>query len=154
MMQWSLHYFALVARIYFEVAVAALTGFVRGIYRQINGVIDTINSVLSLVDRVMDFDLLNLPRPAPEAPWAYVKVAEGCDRTCGFCAIPSFRGPQRSRDPQSILDEVAGERADIVVVGHKQAGRWRRAICRLTKNPDIESFLKERLDCTVITVGL
>ena len=42
------------------------------------------------------FDLLNLPRPPAQAPWAYVKVAEGCDRHCGFCAIPSFRGPQRS----------------------------------------------------------
>src|SRR3546814_11857736 len=40
-------------------------------------------------------DLLNLPRPASAAPWAYVKVAEGCDKACGFCAIPSFRGPQR-----------------------------------------------------------
>ena len=38
------------------------------------------------------FDLLNLPRPKSGAPWAYVKVAEGCDRACGFCAIPSFRG--------------------------------------------------------------
>ena len=51
-------------------------------------------------------DLLNLPRPASSSPWAYVKIAEGCDRNCGFCAIPSFRGPQRSRDVQSILDEV------------------------------------------------
>ena len=34
------------------------------------------------------FDLLNLPRPAAARPWAYVKVAEGCDRSCGFCAIP------------------------------------------------------------------
>ncbi|MEQ1873358.1 MAG: 30S ribosomal protein S12 methylthiotransferase RimO [Ilumatobacteraceae bacterium] len=51
-------------------------------------------------------DLLNLPRPKSVAPWAYVKIAEGCDRTCGFCAIPSFRGPQRSRDISSILDEV------------------------------------------------
>jgi ribosomal protein S12 methylthiotransferase len=52
------------------------------------------------------FDLLNLPRPKATAPWAYVKIAEGCDRTCGFCAIPSFRGPQRSRDTDSILGEV------------------------------------------------
>src|SRR5438128_3096785 len=37
---------------------------------------------------VPSFDLLNLPRPASTAPWAYVKVAEGCDRACGFCAIP------------------------------------------------------------------
>jgi ribosomal protein S12 methylthiotransferase len=51
-------------------------------------------------------DLLNLPRPAASAPWAYVKIAEGCDRSCGFCAIPSFRGPQRSRDIDSILGEV------------------------------------------------
>ncbi|MEN9791938.1 MAG: ribosomal protein methylthiotransferase RimO [Actinomycetota bacterium] len=56
--------------------------------------------------RVPEFDLLNLPRPRSTAPWAYVKIAEGCDRTCGFCAIPSFRGPQRSRDPRAILDEV------------------------------------------------
>src|SRR4029077_3907537 len=30
-------------------------------------------------------DLLELPRPAPRAPWAYVKIAEGCDRACAFC---------------------------------------------------------------------
>jgi ribosomal protein S12 methylthiotransferase len=47
------------------------------------------------------FDLLHLPRPKSEAPWAYVKVAEGCDRACGFCAIPSFRGKQRSRTIES-----------------------------------------------------
>ena len=52
------------------------------------------------------FDLLNLRRPASDLPWAYVKIAEGCDRACGFCAIPSFRGPQRSRDSESILKEI------------------------------------------------
>jgi ribosomal protein S12 methylthiotransferase len=53
-----------------------------------------------------DFDLLHLPRPAATAPWAYVKIAEGCDRACGFCAIPSFRGPQRSRTIDDVLAEV------------------------------------------------
>jgi ribosomal protein S12 methylthiotransferase len=53
------------------------------------------------------FDLLELARPASEAPWAYVKVAEGCDRICGFCAIPSFRGKQRSRGTDEIMAEVA-----------------------------------------------
>ena len=53
-----------------------------------------------------ELDLLNLPRPRSASPWAYVKIAEGCDRSCGFCAIPSFRGPQRSRDISQILDEV------------------------------------------------
>lgn len=60
---------------------------------------------------VPSFDLLNLPRPKSAAPWAYVKIAEGCDRNCGFCAIPSFRGPQRSRDVESILAEV--EQVDV-----------------------------------------
>jgi ribosomal protein S12 methylthiotransferase len=63
------------------------------------------------------FDLLNLPRPKSAAPWAYVKIAEGCDRSCGFCAIPSFRGPQRSRDVSSILTEVdeTGAREIVLV---------------------------------------
>jgi len=55
---------------------------------------------------VPSLDLLNLPRPRSSSPWAYVKIAEGCDRSCGFCAIPSFRGPQRSRDVTSIVAEV------------------------------------------------
>jgi ribosomal protein S12 methylthiotransferase len=58
-------------------------------------------------DHAGSFDLLELPRPAAGAPWAYVKVAEGCDRICGFCAIPSFRGRQKSRTTDSILAEVA-----------------------------------------------
>lgn len=55
---------------------------------------------------VPSLDLLNLSRPKTELPWAYIKVAEGCDRKCGFCAIPSFRGPQRSRTKDSIIKEI------------------------------------------------
>jgi ribosomal protein S12 methylthiotransferase len=67
-------------------------------------------------------DLLNLPRPRSTSPWAYVKIAEGCDRTCGFCAIPSFRGPQRSRDIDAILAEVeALEAREIVLVAQDLA---------------------------------
>ena len=61
-------------------------------------------------------DLLNLPRPPATAPWAYVKIAEGCDRKCGFCAIPSFRGPQRSRPVAAILDEVDALGAQEIVL--------------------------------------
>ena len=68
------------------------------------------------------FDLLNLPRPKSAVPWAYVKIAEGCDRSCGFCAIPSFRGPQRSRDVASILAEVEQlEAREIVLVAQDLA---------------------------------
>jgi ribosomal protein S12 methylthiotransferase len=68
------------------------------------------------------FDLLNLPRPASKAPWAYLKVAEGCNRSCGFCAIPSFRGKQRSRDLDVLLAEVDDlDAAEIVLVAQDLA---------------------------------
>ncbi len=63
-------------------------------------------SVTAQTAALPKLDLLNLPRPKSTMPWAYVKIAEGCDRSCGFCAIPSFRGPQRSRTIDSILAEV------------------------------------------------
>lgn len=67
-------------------------------------------------------DLLHLPRPKSRSPWAYVKIAEGCDRNCGFCAIPTFRGPQRSRTIDDICAEVeALEASEIVLVAQDLA---------------------------------
>ncbi len=74
-------------------------------------------------------DLLNLPRPPSAVPWAYVKVAEGCDKACGFCAIPSFRGPQRSRSAAQVLAEVddlaAGGVREVVLVAQDLASYGR-----------------------------
>ncbi|MFQ5899721.1 MAG: 30S ribosomal protein S12 methylthiotransferase RimO, partial [Candidatus Methylomirabilia bacterium] len=39
-------------------------------------------------------------------PYAYVKIAEGCDMGCTFCAIPRFRGRHRSRPLADIVSEV------------------------------------------------
>ena len=98
---------------------------------------------------VPSFDLLNLPRPKSDAPWAYVKVAEGCDRACGFCAIPSFRGAQRSRSFDSILEEVeALDAREIVLVAQDLAsygrdrGQGERAIVPLVR------AVAERVDRT------
>jgi ribosomal protein S12 methylthiotransferase len=70
-------------------------------------------------------DLLELPRARPTAPWAYLKVAEGCDRACAFCAIPTFRGAQRSRTFESIgheaSDLVAGGVVELVLVAQDLA---------------------------------
>src|SRR2546427_758585 len=41
-------------------------------------------------------------------PYAYVKIAEGCDMGCTFCAIPQFRGKHRSRPLADIVNEVEG----------------------------------------------
>lgn len=86
------------------------------------------------------FDLLNLPRPASQRPWAYVKIAEGCDRACGFCAIPSFRGPQRSRSIEDIVTEAEALQVhevvlvaqDLAAFGRDQ-GVGERAIVPLVK---------------------
>jgi len=47
-------------------------------------------------------------RPTPTTPFAYVKVAEGCNKTCAFCAIPLIRGKQRSRAGEGIVAEIEG----------------------------------------------
>src|SRR6059036_734611 len=45
---------------------------------------------------------------ASRVPYAYVKIAEGCDMGCTFCAIPQFRGRHRSRPLADIVKEVEG----------------------------------------------
>jgi ribosomal protein S12 methylthiotransferase len=54
-------------------------------------------------------DILDIvKRPTPKTPFAYVKVAEGCNKTCAFCAIPLIRGEQRSRAGAGIIAEIEG----------------------------------------------
>jgi len=54
---------------------------------------------------------------------------------------------------QTILDEVAAEDADVVVIGRKQVGRWRRALRSMLGDPDVEAFLERELDCELVVVG-
>lgn len=54
---------------------------------------------------------------------------------------------------ETILEEVAGEAADFVVIGRKQASRWRAMVRRLVDDPDVEQFLRGELDCEVITAS-
>jgi ribosomal protein S12 methylthiotransferase len=53
------------------------------------------------VPRATDPRVLTGPRAS-----AYVKIAEGCNRTCAFCTIPEFRGKQRSRAHADVIREV------------------------------------------------
>ncbi|GBD93008.1 ribosomal protein S12 methylthiotransferase RimO [bacterium BMS3Abin05] len=54
------------------------------------------------------------------AVYAYLKIAEGCDNTCSFCAIPFIRGPHVSRPKAEILDEakrlVDGGVQELIVI--------------------------------------
>jgi ribosomal protein S12 methylthiotransferase len=46
------------------------------------------------------------PRTVSTGASAYVKIAEGCNRSCSFCVIPQLRGKQRSRRADDIVREV------------------------------------------------
>ncbi len=73
--------------------------------------------------------LYQVARPTPSTPYAYVKVAEGCDKPCTFCAIPLFRGKQRSRPPVNIRDEIValaeGGVGEVVLVAQDLAAYGR-----------------------------
>ena len=52
--------------------------------------------------------------------YAFLKVSEGCNRQCAFCAIPGIRGPQRSRSVEALLEEArslaAGGAMELILV--------------------------------------
>ena len=66
--------------------------------------------------------------PGPGLSYAYVKISDGCDEPCTFCAIPSIKGPYYSVETAAIVREVGacldeGAR-EIVLVGQDTAV-WR-----------------------------
>ncbi len=52
------------------------------------------------------YDRLYPRRRLQSGPSAYLKIAEGCDHTCKFCAIPQFRGRFRSRPLPLLVEEA------------------------------------------------
>ncbi len=42
----------------------------------------------------------------PTFPYAYLKIAEGCNKRCGYCAIPSIKGRYKSAKPEEIIKEA------------------------------------------------
>ena len=91
----------------------------------------------------------NLPRirTTPRAV-AYLKIAEGCDNKCTYCAIPYIRGKYRSRSEENILAEAEALAADgvreIIVVaqdttrygidlyGEKRISQLLRKLCKIS----------------------
>ena len=71
-----------------------------------------ISSVLSgkkshKVDKNPDWWIKSRGRILSTPPWtAYLRVADGCDNRCSYCAIPMIRGGFRSRSEQDILDDA------------------------------------------------
>lgn len=81
---------------------------------------------------------------------AYVKIAEGCDRPCGFCIIPKLRGAQRSRQVFSVVQEVHA----LVAAGTKEICLVGQDLTRYGTDLDTPTNLEILLDALVEVEGL
>lgn len=93
---------------------------------------DEEDGIVSVVDGVLGVErdvLPHVPRikRTVESAVAYVKISDGCDRFCSFCAIPYIRGRYHSRSAEDIIAEVrelvAGGVREIVLIG-QDTGIW------------------------------
>jgi ribosomal protein S12 methylthiotransferase len=55
-----------------------------------------------------------------DSAYAYLKIAEGCDRRCSYCVIPKIRGACRSRKPQDVIREakalIGAGRKELIMI--------------------------------------
>lgn len=90
-----------------------------------DGIVTFVDDVLG-VERDMPSFIPNIKRTV-EGSVAYVKISDGCDRFCSFCAIPYIRGRYHSRPADRIIAEahelVAGGVKEIVLIG-QDTGIW------------------------------
>ena len=94
---------------------------------------DEEDAIVSVVDEVLGI-MESVDKPASEevlrtidGASAFVKISEGCDRFCAFCAIPYIRGRYRSRTAAEIVSEVealvGGGVREVVLIG-QDTGIW------------------------------
>ena len=101
-----------------EVAAFVRTDEEDGIVAVVDELLGTARSGVAMLPTI---------RRTVEGTVAYLKISDGCDRFCSFCAIPYIRGRYHSRSADSILSEakdlVAGGVRELVLIG-QDTGIW------------------------------
>jgi tRNA-2-methylthio-N6-dimethylallyladenosine synthase len=89
-------------------------------YRDLPNLIETaddgrkaINVILSKEETYAD---LTPVRIGSNGVTAYISITRGCDNMCSFCVVPFTRGRERSRDPESVVNEAK----DLFLKGYKE----------------------------------
>ncbi|MGW8315433.1 MAG: 30S ribosomal protein S12 methylthiotransferase RimO [Bacteroidales bacterium] len=62
-------------------------------------------SILKAAGNQLDESLMTDRIVTTPSHYAYLKISEGCNRTCAFCAIPGIRGKQRSLSVETLVEE-------------------------------------------------
>jgi len=73
-------------------------------------------SILEAMGSKLDQRLLRERVLTTPSHYAYLKISEGCNRSCAFCAIPGIRGPQQSIS----IDDLVSESKNLVANGVKE----------------------------------
>ncbi len=98
---------------------------VKAIDKNLTGLISVTDNVRSDLNYIS-----GLPRFVDNLyPYEYLKIADGCDRFCSYCAIPNIRGSYRSRPIEEILDEagilVSYGKKELILVSQEGTGYGR-----------------------------
>jgi ribosomal protein S12 methylthiotransferase len=79
--------------------------------------------ILKQFDADFKSELIGERMLATPSHYAYLKISEGCNRTCSFCAIPLMRGKHVSRSIESLVDEakrlVAGGVKEVMLIAQE-----------------------------------
>lgn len=78
--------------------------------------VNDLDEILAEIGATYRPDLITSRYLTTPAHYAYLKVSEGCDRTCAFCAIPAIRGKCISRP----IEEIAEEARNLAKLGVKE----------------------------------
>ena len=109
-----------------------------------DGIVDVVCEVLGVTAPAVSEDESMLR--TVEGTSAFVKISEGCDRFCTFCAIPYIRGRYHSRPADEIVSEVSslmeGGVREIVLIG-QDTGVWG---CDLGEGDTLAALLRRVAD--------